>query len=62
MCLACVEAELWAAYQADLAARAGAGQQSPLQPGSTKTNHDDATAQAGPVSGPGTAASECECK
>lgn len=62
MCLACVEAELWAAYQAEMAVRAGTPPRSPHRAGSMTSNGDDAKMQAGPVSAPGPAASECECK
>jgi hypothetical protein len=60
MCLACDEAELWAAYQAEMARRAGAVL--PQQTGPMTANNDDAKVQAGPDSGRGPAASKCECK
>jgi hypothetical protein len=63
MCLACVEAELWAAYQAEMARRTGKPSLSPLPAGPMTSNGDDAKVQAGSVSGRGhrPAASECEC-
>jgi hypothetical protein len=52
MCLACIEADLWAAYEADLAARAER----------TAADAKDAKVPADtvPMRRPG--ASECECK
>jgi hypothetical protein len=62
MCLACVEAELWAAYQAEMAARAGTPSSLPRPAGSPTRNSDDAKIKVGALSGRGPAASECECK
>jgi hypothetical protein len=53
MCLACIEGELWAAYQSEMATRAAAISQNDEAPQDPATaNGELGAAHAGPVSAP----------